>query len=389
MESVQKQYIQNSLDLERENRMKVIEIIDKLNEKHQLKKEEWIFLFENRTKEEENYIFSLAMQQKEKYYGNEVYTRGLIEFTNYCKNDCNYCGIRRSNQEVMRYHLSKDEIFACCDTGYELGFRTFVLQGGEDMSFTDDDYVEIIRGIKAKYPDCAITLSLGERSKESFQTLYEAGADRYLLRHETANEAHYNLLHPKEMSFQNRIDCLYTLKEIGYQVGCGFMVGSPGQTFETLAEDFLFIQKLKPHMVGIGPFIAHHQTPFSKETNGTLEMTLLCLGLLRLLQPNLLLPATTALGTISPTGREKGILSGANVVMPNLSPVTVRKKYELYDNKICTGDEAAECRMCLGRRMKSISHELVVAKGDCKDPFDFYDKAKEVKNQTTLMEDIL
>lgn len=384
-----KQYIQNSLDIERDERMKVKEIIDKLNETHNLEKREWMYLLENRTKEDEEYIFSLAMKQKEKYYGNEVYTRGLIEFTNYCKNDCNYCGIRRSNQEVIRYHLTKEEIVSCCDTGYELGFRTFVLQGGEDMSFSDDDFVEIIKSIKEKYADCAITLSLGERSRDSFKRLYDAGADRYLLRHETANEAHYKRLHPKEMSFQNRIDCLYALKEIGYQVGCGFMVGSPGQTNETLAEDFMLIHDLQPHMVGIGPFIAHHQTPFAHEKNGTLEQTLLCIGLLRLLQPNLLLPSTTALGTISPIGREKGIMAGANVVMPNLSPVSVRKKYELYDNKICTGDEAAECRMCLGRRMNSISHELVVAKGDCKAPNDYYDKAKKEQNQTTLMEDIL
>jgi len=345
--------------------MKMVkELIDKLNKTHTLEKDEWVSVFNNRTKTDEAYLFSLAMEQKEKYYGNKVYTRGLIEFTNYCKNDCYYCGIRKSNKNVQRYRLSMEDIFECCETGYELGFRTFVLQGGEDMSFTDDKYVEIIEGIKNRFPGCAITLSIGERSRESYQKLYEAGADRYLLRHETANETHYGILHPSDLSLKNRKECLHALKEIGYQVGCGFMVGSPGQSYECLAEDFLFIKELKPHMVGIGPFIAHHETPFAQEKNGTMELTLLCIGLLRLMIPNLLIPATTALGTISPTGREQGILSGANVVMPNLSPVSVRKKYELYDNKICTGDEAAECRMCLNRRMSGIKHELVIDRGD-------------------------
>ena len=342
----------------------VHELIDKLNKEHALEKEEWVFLLGHRTEEDAEYLFSCARKQQQKYFGNRVYTRGLIEFTNICRNDCYYCGIRKSNPNVERYRLTTEQILSCAKSGYELGFRTFVLQGGEDLAYKDEDIVCLVRTIKEAYPDCAVTLSIGEKSYESYQKYFDAGADRYLLRHETADEAHYRKLHPAELSLEHRKQCLYDLKEIGYQVGCGFMVGSPGQTYETLAEDMLFITKLQPQMVGIGPFIPHHDTPFREEQAGTLELTLFLLGLLRLLIPNLLLPATTALGTIVPTGREQGILAGANVVMPNLSPVGVRKKYELYDNKICTGDEAAECRGCLNRRMESIGYELVVDRGD-------------------------
>ena len=342
----------------------VHELIDKLNKEHALEKEEWVFLLGHRTKEDAEYLFSCARKQQQKYFGNRVYTRGLIEFTNICRNDCYYCGIRKSNPNAERYRLTTEQILSCAKSGYELGFRTFVLQGGEDLAYKDEDIVCLVRTIKEAYPDCAVTLSIGEKSYESYQKYFDAGADRYLLRHETADEAHYRKLHPAELSLEHRKQCLYDLKEIGYQVGCGCMVGSPGQTYETLAEDMLFITKLQPQMVGIGPFIPHHDTPFREEQAGTLELTLFLLGLLRLLIPNLLLPATTALGTIAPTGREQGILAGANVVMPNLSPVGVRKKYELYDNKICTGDEAAECRGCLNRRMESIGYELVVDRGD-------------------------
>ena len=337
-------------------------LIDKLSEKHRLSREEWMLLIESQGERE--YLFRRARELSRQYYGNKVFTRGLIEFTNYCKNNCYYCGIRRDNKEAVRYRLTLEEIMDCCSQGYELGFRTFVLQGGEDGFYTDDKIVEIIQEIKDRYPDCALTLSMGERENDSYLRFYKTGADRYLLRHETADSRHYAKLHPPELSFKHRMDCLWNLKEIGYQVGCGFMVGSPGQTKETLAEDMLFITELQPDMVGIGPFIPHHSTPFAEEIQGSLEQTLYLLGLLRLLKPNLLLPATTALGTIDPKGREKGILAGANVVMPNLSPAGVRKKYELYDNKIWTGDEAAECRQCLGRRMEAIGYELAVDRGD-------------------------
>ena len=305
-----------------------------------------------------------AVQTAQKIYGNQVFIRGLIEFTNYCKNDCYYCGIRRSNHCADRYRLTKEEILSCTDIGYELGFRTFVLQGGEDPYFTDARICELVSEIRQKHPDCAITLSIGEKSKESYQRYFDAGADRYLLRHETANGAHYRRLHPDELSLEHRKQCLWDLKEIGYQVGCGFMVGSPGQTTGTLYEDLQFIRELMPHMVGIGPFIPQKDTPFAREQAGTMEQTLRLLSIIRLIHPHVLLPATTALGTIHPKGRELGIQSGANVVMPNLSPVDVRDKYKLYDNKICTGDEAAECRFCMENRMKSIGYQVVVSRGD-------------------------
>ena len=305
-----------------------------------------------------------AVRIREIYYGKKVFTRGLIEYTNYCKNDCYYCGIRKSNTNAKRYRLTEDEIMACCENGYELGFRTFVLQGGEDAYYTDDRMVAIINKIKEAYPECALTLSIGEKSYESYKRFREAGADRYLLRHETANEEHYRKLHPEKMSLAVRKNCLYDLKKLGYQVGAGMMVGSPYQTTEDLAEDLVFLKELQPEMVGIGPFIPHHDTQFAKEPAGSVEMTLFLLAVIRILLPKVLLPATTALGTMDPLGREKGLQAGANVVMPNLSPVKNRKQYELYDNKICTGEEAAECRGCMGRRVASVGYELVTERGD-------------------------
>ena len=312
------------------------------------------------------YLHSKAREVADKIYGKDVYIRGLIEFTNYCKNDCLYCGIRHSNRNVSRYRLTDEQILDCCKNGYELGFRTFVLQGGEDPYYTDDRVCQLIRNIKTRYPDCAVTLSIGEKSKESYKRFFDAGADRYLLRHETANEEHYKSLHPQEMSLSTRKECLYNLKEIGFQVGCGFMVGSPNQTIQTLYEDLKFIKELQPHMVGIGPFISQHDTPFADKPSGTLEQTLRLLSIIRLIHPQVLLPSTTALGTIHPQGRELGIKAGGNVVMPNLSPTDVREKYQLYDNKICTGDEAAECKNCMANRMKSIGYQIVTARGDSK-----------------------
>lgn len=321
-------------------------------------------LISDHNTETDEYLFSKARKIREKYYGKDVYIRGLIEFSNYCKNDCFYCGIRRGNKNAIRYRLTEDEILSCCKEGYELGFRTFVLQSGEDLSYTDDKIVEIVKKIKTQFPDCAVTLSIGEKTYEQYKAYFDAGADRYLLRHETANETHYGKLHPKELSLDNRKKCLWNLKKIGYQVGTGFMVGSPFQTAENLAEDMLFLKELNPHMVGIGPFISHKDTPFAGMSSGTVEQTLFMIGLIRLTLPQALIPATTALGTISPSGREQGILAGANVVMPNLSPVDVRKKYMLYDNKICTGDESAQCRHCMENRVKSIGYNIVVSRGD-------------------------
>ncbi|MCH5251471.1 MAG: [FeFe] hydrogenase H-cluster radical SAM maturase HydE [Lachnospiraceae bacterium] len=344
--------------------MKNIELIEKLEREKNLTDDELVRVIEGLNEEEKEELFARARTVREREYGTAVYTRGLIEFSNYCRNDCYYCGIRKSNANAERYRLTKEEILLCAREGYELGFRTFVLQSGEDMWFTKERIEEIIRQIKKEFPDCAITLSLGERSREEYECWYEAGADRYLLRHETADEYHYRKLHPENMSLANRKECLFMLRKIGYQVGAGFMVGSPFQTVDNLVTDLRFLQELKPHMIGIGPYLSHQDTPFAGEKNGSYEKTLVLLGILRLMFPRVLLPATTALGTIAPDGREKGLLAGANVVMPNLSPVRVRKQYELYDNKICTGEESAQCRNCLGLRVESVGYELAVDRGD-------------------------
>ena len=342
-------------------------LIDKLNNKHSLEQEEYKYLIESRSEEVADMLRTLAVQARKEIYGNSVYIRGLIEFSNICKNDCYYCGIRRGNKTCDRYRLTKEEIIETADEGYNLGFRTFVLQSGEDSYFTDDILVNIISSIKQNHPDCAITLSIGERDKESYKKLFDAGADRFLLRHETADKKHYEKLHPKEMSFEHRVQNLKDLKEIGYQVGCGFMVGSPYQSPETIAKDLKFIEEFSPKMCGIGPFIPHKATPFKNHISGTAELTCYLLSIIRLIKPNILLPATTALGTIKEGGREQGILSGANVVMPNLSPVAVRKKYDLYDNKICTGEESAQCRSCLDKRIESIGYKIVIDRGDIKE----------------------
>lgn len=349
-----------------EDRCFMKNLIDKLYKTSGLLSEEYKELIDNRSPELSRYLFEKADVVRTRNYGHDVYIRGLIEFTNYCKNDCFYCGIRRSNCQADRYRLTSEQIHNCCKTGYELGFRTFVLQGGDDGYYSDEKIIGLISSIKEKYPDCAVTLSIGEKSRETFKAFFDAGADRYLLRHETADSDHYKLLHPKELSLAKRKQCLFNLKEIGYQVGCGFMTGSPFQTTDSVVKDLLFIKELEPHMVGLGPFIPHHDTPFSNMSAGSLELTLFLLGMIRLMLPSVLLPATTALGTIHPKGRELGILAGANVVMPNLSPIDERHKYLLYDNKICTGDEAAECRNCLQKRIESIGFHVVTSRGDHK-----------------------
>ena len=317
------------------------DLIIKLDNEKKLLKSELIQLFETATLQDREFAAELAREIANKQFGNKIYMRGLIEISNICKNDCLYCGIRASNKDVCRYRMTREEIMACCHIGYKSGFRTFVLQGGEDGSFSDEFMVDIISEIKKNYSDCAVTLSLGERSRESYQRLYDAGADRYLLRHETATKEHYEKLHPENLSFENRMECLENLKEIGFQTGCGMMIGSPYQTAENLAEDMLFIERFKPQMVGVGPFLPAQNTPFEKEKAGTLEETLFVVSLLRIMHENLLLPATTALGTLAKDGRCRAILSGANVMMPNISPSENREKYSLYDNKIGK-DESAE-----------------------------------------------
>ena len=340
------------------------ELIDKLLETRELSKEEWIQVLENRNAESAGYLFEKARRVREAVYGKDVYIRGLIEISSYCKNNCYYCGIRRDNGKAERYRLTPEDILRCTDEGWQLGFRTFVLQGGEDGYYTDDLLCDLLNKIKSQHPDCAVTLSLGERGEESFRRLFEAGADRYLLRHETADSDHYAMLHPSGQRLENRKECLFALKRIGYQVGSGFMVGSPGQTTENLADDLLFLKELNPQMVGIGPFIPHHDTPFGTYPAGSVELTVYLLGLIRLMLPHVLLPATTALGTLDPQGREKGILAGTNVVMPNLSPAAVRKKYSLYDNKLCTGEEAAESLSALKERIHRIGYTVVIDRGD-------------------------
>ncbi|MCH5303907.1 MAG: [FeFe] hydrogenase H-cluster radical SAM maturase HydE [Ruminococcus sp.] len=340
-------------------------LVEKLYQNQALAKDELIELI-NCDKDTQEELRALAEKVRYENYGNNIFIRGLIEFTNYCKQDCYYCGIRKSNLHCNRYRLSFEQIMECCKDGYSLGFRTFVLQGGEDPYFTDDKICEIVNAMKKTYPDCAITLSLGEKSKESYKRFFDCGADRYLLRHETANKAHFEKLHPPKQTYESRMKCLEYLKEIGYQVGCGFMVGSPYQTVENLAEDLLFIKKINPQMVGIGPFIHHCDTDFKDFPDGELDVTLKLLSIIRLMIPKVLLPATTALATIDLIGREKGIKAGANVVMPNLSPVSVRKDYSLYDNKVCTGEESAECRNCLERRINSIGCKIVTDRGDSK-----------------------
>ena len=337
-------------------------VVEKLKKDHDLSDGELRELIESGEYDDE--LREAADEVRRSVYGDAVFLRGLIEFTNYCKNNCYYCGIRAGNSKAERYRLSKDEILACCEEGYGLGYRTFVLQGGEDPYYTDRLICDIVAAIREKYPDCAITLSIGEKTRESYQRYFDAGANRYLLRHETANAEHYSKLHPENMSGDNRKRCLFDLKEIGYQVGSGFMVGSPYQTTDDLIADLRFLQELRPDMIGIGPYITHSDTPFGDMASGSAQLTLRMLSILRLMFPYALLPSTTALGTISPNGRELGLMHGANVVMPNLSPVRVRKKYEIYENKICTGEESAQCRGCLEMRVKSAGYRVVTDRGD-------------------------
>lgn len=342
----------------------VILLAEKLYKNHSLTVSEYEKLISERTSESAQYLMEKADEVRKRVYGNQVFVRGLIEISNICKNDCLYCGIRGGNANCERYRLTPEEILLCCKEGYELGFRTFVLQGGEDGFFTDEVLCDLIKKIKNLFPECAVTLSLGERSRESYEKLYVSGADRYLLRHETADEWLYKKLHPENMSLKNRMECLKNLKEIGFQTGCGFMVGAPYQTAEHIAKDLKFIEEFKPDMCGIGPFVPHKDTIFKSHGHGSAELTCYLLSVIRLIHPNVLLPATTALGTIDPIGREKGILAGANVVMPNLSPEQVREKYDLYDNKVSSGAESAMQRKNLENRMEKIGFRVVTARGD-------------------------
>ena len=339
-------------------------LIRTLDREHRLSGDQWEWLFTEYTPEDADFAIELARQRTLERFGRKIWFRGIVEFSNICKCDCHYCGIRCSNHQVSRYRLSPEDILECCSVGFGAGFRTFVLQGGEDGWFTDERMCDIIRQIKEKWPDCAVTLSLGERSRESYQAMFDAGADRYLLRHETADEDHYALLHPAKQTLANRLRCLRDLKDIGYQTGCGIMVGSPGQTPATLAKDMVFMQEFRPQMVGVGPFLPHKDTPFRGEKPGSVELTLFVLALCRLVLPGVLLPATTALGTAEADGRVRGVLAGCNVIMPNLSPASVRKKYMLYDNKAGSDLTAEEGIALLRQQMEAIGYGVVIGRGD-------------------------
>lgn len=343
--------------------MEIDHLLDKAYQMNALTKDEIVILLNHLKITDHARLFELALKTKERFYGKKVYLRGLIEFSNICRQDCLYCGIRASNAKVKRYRLTQEEILTCCDKGYDLGYRTFVLQSGEDLWYTEENLEALIRSLKEKYPDVAITLSIGERASEVYKTLYDAGADRFLMRHETASKELYTKLHPTQ-SFENRRACLNDLKAIGYQIGAGFMVGLPGQTVEDLAEDLCYLKTLNPDMIGIGPFIPHRETPLGGECGGTVEDTLVMVALARLFVPDSLIPATTALGTLHPQGRELALKAGANVVMPIITPTSVRKQYQLYENKICVEDQPDDCRFCIERRIKAAGFEVDMGRGD-------------------------
>ncbi len=355
--------ILNNID-KNNNDDRVLLLLDKLANEHTLKYDEYLYILDNLDKNGLGYLLKLSRNITNQTYGKSVFMRGLIEFSNYCKQDCNYCGIRASNSKVLRYRLTQEQILDCCAEGYRLGYRTFVLQSGEDRHYSMEKVVALINEIKNRFPDCAITLSLGERTYDEYQAFYDAGADRYLLRHETASRRLYEHLHPSTMSFDNRMQCLRNLKEIGFQTGAGFMVNTPTQTNEDLVEDLMFLQEFKPAMCGIGPYLSHDDTPLANNLNGTVDQTIAMVALVRLIHPNCLLPSTTALGTLEDIGRERALKSGANVVMPNLSPTDVRELYEIYQDKICTGDEAAHCRMCIEGKIRTIGLDVDMQRGD-------------------------
>lgn len=366
--------IKNNKTNEKEVTNKLYSLIDKLYQNNELTKEEYLYILDNISSSELSYLYKKGYEMKHQFYQNRVYLRGLIEISNYCKMGCRYCGINNKVDSVDRYRLTVDEILNCCDIGYNLGYRTFVIQSGEDSFYTDEVVSMMLKEIKEKYKDIRVTLSLGERTKESFQKLFDSGADRYLLRHEAASKRLYEHLHPSFMSFENRIECLNNLKEIGYQVGGGFMVGSPTQTNSDLVEDLIFLKSLKPHMVGIGPYLCHSDTELAGNESGTLTETLIMVALTRLILPKSLLPATTALGSLDKIGREKALKVGANVMMPNISPTENRDKYEIYQNKICTTDTSDQCRNCIEARIVGVGHEIDLGVGD------YIDMEKENSN---------
>jgi biotin synthase len=341
----------------------VEKMLNRLYEETGLSKDEIVYMITKLDAAGKIRLYELARKKQREYYDDHVYLRGLIEFSNHCRRNCLYCGIRRSNQSVDRYRLKRSQILECCEVGYQLGYRTFVLQSGEDGYYNDHRLTTLIEAIKGRYPDAAVTLSIGERGEDTYQKLFDAGADRFLLRHETASRRLYEILHPKA-SYDERIQCLKVLKRIGYQVGSGFMVGLPKQTAEDLADDLLFLKELQPDMIGIGPFITHSGTPLKFMKGGTLDQTLVLIALARLIIPDSLIPATTAIGSIHPQGRELALKAGANVMMPNLTPIHIKEKYELYDNKICTTEQFSDCHHCMIRSIELAGFKVSMGRGD-------------------------
>ncbi len=340
------------------------DLIDQLRAKHKLAPEGYRALLTMRDPQDVEYLMEQAREVAQARFGKGIFVRGLIELTNVCRNDCLYCGIRRSNSNVSRYTLTREQVLDSCEQGYKIGFRTFVLQGGEWGEERSTWIAELIRDIRQRWPECAITLSLGEHTRETYAMWRKAGADRYLLRHETHNKRLYSLLHPEGMTIQHRLQCLDWLKELGFQVGAGIMVGSPFQSLNSIVEDIMYLVDFKPHMIGIGPFIPQHETLFSRFPAGSVDLTARFYAILRLALPFALIPSTTAMATLSPDGRLRGILAGANVVMPNLSPADNRAKYALYDNKASFGAESAQGIKKLADELSSIGYHIDWSRGD-------------------------
>jgi biotin synthase len=338
-------------------------LADKLEREQILSREEFKTLL---TLDRQEMLFARARSVAMQIFGNKIYIRGLIEFSNYCKQNCLYCGLRYDNRQLERYRLSKEEILECCEKGHRFGFKTFVLQSGEDNHYTTENMTSIIQTIRKQYPDYAITISNGEKDVATYQAYYDAGANRFLLRHETINPEHYSKLHARERKIETRTECLEQLKKIGFQTGSGIMVGSPGQTIDNIIDDIYFLEKLQPEMIGVGPYLVNKNTPFKNENNGSLELTLRLLSIFRLMCPSVLLPATTALETISSNGRIKGILAGANVVMSNLTPPNFRKNYQLYDGK--TEEIAAINITRFREELNRAGYEISYERGDYVQP---------------------
>lgn len=307
-----------------------------------------------------DWLFSLADKTREEYVGDEVHLRGLIEFSNICKRQCKYCGLRCEDKFIDRYRISKENIISYAEHAVNMGYKTIVLQSGEDEYYNTDLMCEIIEGIKKL--GVALTLSIGEKTYEEYKAFKEAGADRYLIRIETTDKTLYNQMHPN-MDFDNRVRCLGDLGRLGYEVGTGCLVGLPNQTIESLADDILFFKEINADMVGIGPFIPHPHTPLKDSATGSFTLALKVMALTRILLKDINIPATTAMETLNPNGRIIALQSGANVVMPNVTTTEYRAKYEIYPNKICINENPDKCKGCISAKIQSIGRSVSTSFG--------------------------